>query len=168
MRHGIVRRALSALLGIVLAISTAQAAEKPETIPRFASLRADVVNLRIGPGDRYPVEWVYHRKGLPVEIIAQLDQWRRVRDSQGTEGWVHQRLVAPIRNVIVQGAQRVIYTEADPKSPPVAKLDAGVIAHLLECRKEWCRIEAQSVDQPMRGWLVRDQIWGVYPDEVVR
>jgi SH3-like domain-containing protein len=168
MRHGLVRGALSALFGIVLAASTAQAAEKPETIPRFASLRADVVNLRIGPGDRYPVEWVYHRKGLPVEIIAQLDQWRRVRDSQGTEGWVHQRLVAPIRNVIVKGTQRVIYTEADPKSPPVAKLDPGVIAHLLECRKEWCRIEAQSLDQPMRGWLVRDQIWGVYPDEVVR
>jgi SH3-like domain-containing protein len=81
---------------------------------------------------------------------------------------VHQRLVAPIRNVIVKGTQRVIYTEADPKSPPVAKLDPGVIAHLLECRKEWCRIEAQSLDQPMRGWLVRDQIWGVYPDEVVR
>jgi len=114
------------------------------------------------------VEWVYHRKGLPVEIIAQLDQWRRVRDSQGTEGWVNQRLVAPLRNVIVQGTQRVLYTEADPKSAPVAKLDPGVIAHLLECRKEWCRIEAQNADQPMRGWLVRDQIWGVYPDEVVR
>jgi SH3-like domain-containing protein len=146
----------------------AHAAEKAEIIPRFVSLRADVVNLRIGPGDRYPVAWVYHRKGLPVEIIAQLDQWRRIRDSQGTEGWVNQRLVTGIRNVIVQGAQRVLYAEADTGSPPVAKLDPGVVAHLLECRKEWCRIEAQNTTDALRGWLTRDEVWGVYPNEVVR
>ncbi len=157
----------------VLAVATlmapaARAADKSEPIPRFVSLRADVVNLRIGPGDRYPVEWVYHRKGLPVEIIAQLDQWRRVRDSQGTEGWVHQRLVTPVRTIIVKGAQRVLYADADATSPPVAKLDPGVIAHLLECRQEWCRIEAQNASETIKGWLHRDDIWGVYPNEIVR
>ena len=168
MRNAIVIRLAAAVLAVVLSAATACAAEKAEPIPRFASLKADVVNLRIGPGDRYPVEWVYHRKGLPVEIIAQLDQWRRVRDSQGTEGWVHQRLVTATRNVIVKATQRVLYTEADTTSAPVAKLDAGVIAHLLECRKEWCRIEAQNASDTIRGWLNRDEIWGVYPDEIVR
>ena len=168
MRNALVIRLVAAVWGVMVSVAAAQAAEKAEPIPRFASLKADVVNLRIGPGDRYPVEWVYHRKGLPVEIIAQLDQWRRVRDSQGTEGWVHQRLVTMTRNVVVKGTQRVLYAEADPTSAPVAKLDAGVIAHLLECRKEWCRIETQSGSDTIRGWLNRDEIWGVYPDEVVR
>jgi SH3-like domain-containing protein len=140
------------------------AAEKSEPTPRFVSLRSDVVNLRTGPGDRYPVEWVYHRKGLPVEIVAQYEQWRQIRDWQGTEGWVHQRLVTGTRTIIVKGAQRVLRAEADVASPPMAKLDAGVIAHLLECRGDWCRVETQDI----KGWLNRNEIWGVYPDEVVR
>src|SRR5579862_3821687 len=168
MWRSLVASVLLVVLGVALIASSARAAEKAEVIPRFASLKADAVNLRIGPGDRYPIEWVYHRKGLPVEIIAQLDQWRRVRDSQGTEGWVHQRLVTGIRTVVIKGMQQVLYAEADPTSPPVAKLDPGVIAHLLECRKEWCRIEAQNAADSLKGWLRRDEVWGVYPNEVVR
>lgn len=168
MRNTDVRNVIGALGVAALVATGAGAAEKSEPIPRFASLKADVVNLRTGPGDRYPVEWVYRRKGLPVEIIAQYDQWRRVRDWQGTEGWVHQRLMTAIRDVIVKGTQRTIYAEADAASPPVAKLDPGVIAHLLECRGQWCRIEAQNTTQAIRGWLNRNEIWGVYPDEVVR
>lgn len=163
MWNAAIRHIAGVLLLAALAV-TGHAAEKREPIPRFVSLRADTVNLRIGPGDRYPVEWVYHRKGLPVEIVAQFEQWRRVRDWQGTEGWVHQRLVTGIRNIIVKGAQRTLYADADADAAPVAKLDAGVIAHLLECRKEWCRIETQSI----KGWLHRGEVWGIYPDEVVR
>jgi len=157
-------RVFAAMLIVAGAMSAVHAAERAEPLPRFVSLRADVVNLRTGPGARYPVEWVYHRKGLPVEIIAQYDEWRRIRDWQGTEGWVHQRLVTGTRTVIVKGPQRILHAEADAASPPLAKLDPGVIAHLLECRDQWCRLETQSI----RGWLTRDEIWGVYPDEVVR
>jgi SH3-like domain-containing protein len=162
MRNTALRLLAGALL--IVTLGGAGRVEKNEPIPRFVTLRSDTVNLRMGPGDRYPVEWVYHRKGLPVEIVAQFDQWRRVRDWQGTEGWVHQRLVTAIRNVIVKGAQRTLYADADTEAAPVAKLDPGVIAHLLECRKEWCRIETESI----KGWLNRNEIWGVYPDEVVR
>lgn len=164
MRNQTLRSLLVTLLLAALLAGVARAAEKSDPVPRFVSLRANVVNLRTGPGDRYPVEWVYRRKGLPVEILAQHDQWRQVRDWQGTEGWVHQRLVANLRNVIVKGAQRVLRADADAQSPPVAKLDPGVIAHLLECRGAWCRVEAEDI----KGWLKRSEIWGVYPDEVVR
>lgn len=164
MRKQAVRSVFAAVLFAALVTTGGRAAEKSEPTPRFVSLRADVVNLRTGPGDRYPVEWVYRRKGLPVEIIAQYEQWRRIRDSQGTEGWVHQRLVTGIRNVIVKGTQRILHAEADAAAPPMAKLDPGVIAHLLECRDRWCRIEAQNI----KGWLGRDEIWGVYPEEVIR
>ena len=159
------KKAAAAFLLLLLLAPVAFAAGKnPEPVPRFVSLRADVVNLRTGPGDRYPVEWVYHRKGLPVEIIAQYDQWRRIRDWQGTEGWVHQRLVTGTRTVMVKGSQRILHAEADAAAPPLAKLDPGVIAQLIECRGAWCRVETQEI----KGWLNRDEIWGVYPDEVVR
>ena len=160
-----VKKAAAAfLLSVLLAPGALAAGKNPEPVPRFVSLRADVVNLRTGPGDRYPVEWVYHRKGLPVEIIAQYDQWRRIRDWQGTEGWVHQRLVTGTRTVMVKGAQRLLHADADASSPPMAKLDPGVIAQLLECRGTWCRVETQDI----KGWLNRDEIWGVYPNEIVR
>ncbi len=150
-------------------VDTAQAAEKStDPVPRFVSLRADTVNLRTGPGNRYPIEYVYHRKGYPLEIVAEFDQWRQVRDWQGTEGWVHQRMVNGTRSVVVQGAQRVLRASADNGAAPVAKLDPGVIAHLLECNAAWCRIEVQNGASDVTGWLSRNQIWGVLPNEVVK
>jgi SH3-like domain-containing protein len=155
-----------AVCGAALA---AQAAEKStEPVPRFVSLRADTVNLRTGPGSRYPIEFVYHRKGYPLEIVAEFDQWRQVRDWQGTEGWVHQRMVTGTRNVVIQGAQRILRQAGDNGAAPVAKLDPGVIAHLLECRDAWCRIEVPSAASDVRGWLTRNDIWGVLPNEVVK
>ncbi len=164
MRNKALRILVALGLAAVLSVGAARAAEKADALPRFVSLRADAVNLRTGPGDRYPVEWVYRRKGLPVEIVAQHEQWREVRDWQGTTGWVHQRLITTARNVIIKGHQRVLRAEPDAGSPPVAKLDVGVIAHLLECRAAWCRVEADKI----KGWLTRGEIWGVTADEVVR
>lgn len=159
---------LTALAILSTTMPALAAGEPAEPVPRFVTLRADVVNLRSGPGSRYPVEWVYHRKGLPVEIVAQFDQWRQIRDSQGTEGWVHQRMVAGARNVVVEGTQRILRASADKGAAPVAKLDPGVIAHLLECQDTWCRIEVQSPASDVKGWLGRDEIWGVLPNEVVK
>jgi SH3-like domain-containing protein len=156
-------------LAVCGAALAAQAAEKStEPVPRFVSLRADTVNLRTGPGSRYPIEFVYHRKGYPLEIVAEFDQWRQVRDWQGTEGWVHQRMVTGTRNVVIQGAQRILRQAADNGAAPIAKLDPGVIAHLLECGDTWCRIEVPSDASDVKGWLTRNEIWGVLPNEVVR
>ena len=153
------------ILAIFGAALAAQAAEKStEPVPRFVSLRADTVNLRTGPGSRYPIEFVYHRKGYPLEIVAEFDQWRQVRDWQGTEGWVHQRMLTESRGVIVRGAVRPLHSEPDPASDIVARAEPGVIAKLLECRGAWCRIETSDI----RGWLGRNEIWGVDPDEDVR
>jgi SH3-like domain-containing protein len=150
-------------------IGGAQAAEKSaEPLPRFVSLRADTVNLRTGPGSRYPIEYVYHRKGYPLEIVAEFDQWRQVRDWQGTEGWVHQRMVNGARNVVIQGTQRILRASGDSGAAPVAKLDPGVIAHLLECSTAWCRIEVQNGASDVKGWLSRNEIWGVLPGEMIK
>jgi SH3-like domain-containing protein len=103
------------------------------------------------------------KKGLPVEIVQEFDVWRKIRDSQGSEGWVHQRMVTGARSVIVAGAVRILHADADAAAPAVARVEPGVVARLLECHASWCRVEAQGI----KGWLARAEVWGVYPDEIV-
>jgi SH3-like domain-containing protein len=148
---------------LLLAVATTAAADKPLAVPRFVSLRADEVNLRTGPGERYPIDWVLTRKGLPVEILEEFEAWRKIRDSQGSEGWVHQRMVTGTRNVIVTGDVRTLRTDADAAAPAVARAEPGVIGHLLDCRDGWCRVELQGI----KGWVKRSEMWGVYPTEAV-
>lgn len=130
-------------------------------MPRFASLHTDKVNLRAGPGDRYPIQWVYIRRDWPVEVLGQFDHWRHVRDWQGTEGWVHEKMIASRRGVVVTGAVHNLRQAPDPNAALVARAEPGVVAQLLECRPGWCRIEAGDIT----GWIARADIWGVYPSE---
>ena len=133
-------------------------------VPRFVSLHSDKVNLRTGPGRQYPIEWVLTRKDMPVEIIAQFENWRRVREWDGTLGWVQQHMVSGKRYVVIgKGANRVIYREADAAGAVVARAEPGVIARLIECKGPWCRVEAGDVS----GWIRRNDVWGVYADESV-
>ena len=132
-------------------------------VPRFVSLHADRVNLRTGPGDRYPIEWVLTRKEMPVEITGQLEHWRRIRDWEGTAGWVHERMLTGKRAVIVKGGVRQLFRRADPAAPVVARAEPGVIGRLLECRGAWCKVETGEVT----GWMRRNDVWGVYPEESV-
>ena len=154
-------------LGLVLLQAApsggAAAAESGLPIPRFVTLRSDKVNVRAGPGAQYPVEWVFERRGMPVEVIAEHDNYRKVRDVEGTVGWVHQNLLSSRRGVIVSGAIRALRREPSDGSPALARLEPDVIGRLLECRDAWCRVEVNGY----RGWLKRTEFWGVYPDEKV-
>lgn len=152
------------LLACALALPAA-AADRP-SYPKFMSLRSNEVYLRAGPGEQYPIHWVYRRQGLPVEVFGRYDVWRHVRDWQGTEGWIHVRLLTPQRTVIIKGDVRTIYREPARDSAALAKLEPGVIANLLECRNAWCRIETRG-RRVVRGWLLRSEIWGVTADETV-
>jgi SH3-like domain-containing protein len=133
-------------------------------VPRFVSLRTEPVNLRSGPGLRYPVEWVYRRRHLPVEVVAEFDTWRRIRDPDGTEGWVHQTMITGRRTGIVRGTQPLQRTDGDD-SNPIAILSAGVVINVQRCpaNSPFCRVEVNG----LQGWLRRDRFWGVYPNEVV-
>ncbi|MDB5405706.1 MAG: hypothetical protein JWL84_618 [Rhodospirillales bacterium] len=140
------------------------AAEKSLPVPRFVTLRSDQVNLRTGPGERYPIDWVLTRRNMPVEIVAEFDNWRKIRDFEGTTGWVQERMVTGRRTVIVRDQVRSLRDKPAGDGAIVARAEAGVIAKLLECNPGWCRIEATGV----AGWLKREEIWGVYPHEVVQ
>ncbi len=135
-------------------------------LPRFAALRADEVNMRTGPGTRYPIEWVYKRRELPMEIEREFEVWRLVRDQEGVKGWVHQATLTGRRTVVVTGAERPLRRTADDTAGPVAMLKPGVIARIRACPANgaWCEVQVGDY----RGWLKRDEVWGVYPNEEVK
>jgi SH3-like domain-containing protein len=163
-----------AVIGIVTALIVLASSERTSSaastdgeaslpVPRFVSLHADRVNLRTGPGDRYPIEWVLTRKEMPVEITGQLEHWRRIRDWEGTSGWVHERMLTGKRAVIVKGGVRPVLRQPDPAAPVIARAEPGVVGRLLECRGAWCKVETSEVT----GWMRRGDVWGVYPEETV-
>jgi len=139
--------------------------QKPKrgTTRRFAALRSDEVNVRVGPGVRYPVKWVFRQKAMPVEVIQEYDTWRKIRDWEGAEGWVHRAMLARKRSIIVIGKTKTLRRRAAEDSPAVARLTRGVVAELDRCSKTWCLIDVGNYE----GWIKRDGIWGVRPGERV-
>ncbi len=134
-------------------------------LPRFVSLRAKVVNLRAGPGVQYPIDWVFRRQSLPVEIIAEFKTWRKVRDWQGEQGWIHQSMVSGKRTIIIIGNTRTLRSKANAKSPSVVRIEHHVIGKLLSCpgAEPWCRVEVDG----FKGWLRRVEFWGVHRNESI-
>jgi SH3-like domain-containing protein len=164
------RAAIAALMvGVLLAIGMADAAraESGRPVPRFVSLRSDDVNVRTGPGLRYPVDYVYRRRHLPVEVIAEWDTWRKVRDWEGAVGWVHQSTLSARRYALIMapaGQLRTLKREPADSATAVAQAEPMVIGQVLECRPQWCRLDVQG----NRGWLSRTDLWGLYPNETLK
>ncbi|MBV9136700.1 MAG: hypothetical protein JO357_06545 [Hyphomicrobiales bacterium] len=136
-------------------------------MPRFVSLKADSVNLREGPNRDHPVKWIFKRAGLPVEITAEFEQWRRIRDSEGTEGWVLQNLLSGRRTVLIAPWSKEeaisLFERPDASSATVAKLQPRVLASVHDCSRNWCRLKSDKFD----GYIQEDKLWGVYPRETV-
>jgi SH3-like domain-containing protein len=130
-------------------------------LPRFATLRSDQANMRTGPGTRYPIEWVYSQRGLPVEVIAEYDIWRRVRDADGTEGWFHKTELTGKRTAIVTGGVRELRDGRDDQAEIVAHLEAGAIGQLISCTPEWCKLKFDGI----KGYLRKTDFWGAYANE---
>lgn len=178
-RHVLARAALcaGAAAGFVavagLAGGIAAAGAQPITrgasglpLPRYVSLKSERVNMRVGPGREYQVEWLYLKRGLPMEIIQEFDNWRKVRDPEGNEGWILHSLLSGTRTAIVapwdRGKEMIeMYEQASSQSRLVARVEAGVVAPVSNCRAGWCQLNAGAA----RGYVRQNQLWGVYPDE---
>jgi SH3-like domain-containing protein len=136
-------------------------------VPRFVSLKADKVNMHIGPAKTYEVRWVYQRAGLPVEITAEFENWRRIRDSDGAEGWVYHSLLSGRRTGVVTAKAKdelVLLRDApDAEGGVVARLQPGVIGHVKRCSANWCQFNGHGFD----GYIPQVRLWGVYPNEKV-
>jgi SH3-like domain-containing protein len=138
-------------------------------LPRFVSLKSDKVNVRKGPSTDQAIVWIFSRAGLPVEVIAESDNWRRVRDSEGADGWVFHSLLSARRTVLVtpwsKGDESVpLYASKSTGSRALATLQSGVLGNVLECDGAWCRV---SVDD-YSGYVQQDKLWGVYRGEEVK
>ena len=136
-------------------------------VPRYVSLKSDHVNVRAGPTKDNDVAWVYTRSGLPVEITAEFENWRRVRDSEGAEGWVYHALLSGRRTAVVTMKSKddlaPLHESADPISVVTARLQAGVVAQVRKCTSNWCHVVGNGFD----GWIEQQRLWGVYSDEKV-
>ena len=135
-------------------------------LPRYVSLKSSRVNMRIGPGREYRVQWLYVKRGLPMEIIQEYDNWRKVRDAEGNEGWMLHSLLSGERTAIVapwdRGGEMVsVHLEPDERASLIAKVEPGVVATIRECESGWCELRTRGV----RGFVKQTALWGVYPGE---
>ena len=136
------------------------------TIPRFASLRSNHINARSGPGARYPIEWVYMQKSAPVEIIAEFELWRKIKDWQGSESWVHKSMLTGKRFVkVITPGENNIYAKDDYNAKVIAKVEDEVVGEIKKCpvNTNFCLIQFGNVD----GWMPRQNLYGIYPDEII-
>jgi SH3-like domain-containing protein len=138
-------------------------------VPRFVSLKSDKVNVRRGPSTDQAIVWVFSRAGLPVEIIAESENWRRVRDSEGADGWVFHSMLSARRTALVapwtKGQDSVpLYDSKSTGSRAVAALQAGVLGNILSCDGEWCNVSVEDYS----GYVQQDKLWGVYRGEEVK
>jgi SH3-like domain-containing protein len=137
-------------------------------LPRFASLKTDRVNLREGPSKDHATKWVYERAGLPVEITAEFEIWRKVRDSEGVEGWVLHSLLSGRRTALVtpnkKGENSKLYARASASADLAATLQSGVIVNIRNCDGVWCLVDGDG----FKGYIEQEKLWGVYPDEKIQ
>ena len=139
--------------------------EPPMKLPAFLALKFDETNLRRGPGTRYPIDWVYNRRGLPMQVVQTYDIWRKVQDPDGVSGWVLSVQLTDRRSLMVKNTDATLRADSNEKANPVALLKPGVIVRLRRCEKDaaWCQVEVSG----FKGYVRRDQVWGLLPDEDV-
>lgn len=132
-------------------------------LPRFVSLRSDKVYVRAGPALRYPIKWIYKRANMPVEIVQEFENWRKVKGVDGEEGWIHQSLLSGERTVIIKDSEDPVPMREgfNGNARMVARIEPQVVASIDKCSGDWCRIETGGY----RGWVERNFLWGIYDGE---
>jgi SH3-like domain-containing protein len=167
----LIRAATVALLTLSCAAGMARAGGDPTSsglpVPRFVSLKADRVTVRGGPDKDHDIAWIYTRAGWPVEITAEFENWRRIRDSDGSEGWVYHSLLSGKRMAAVHLKSKTdlapIHASPEAESAVTAQLQVGVLAAVKRCTGTWCQITGDGFN----GWIEQNELWGVYPDEKI-
>jgi SH3-like domain-containing protein len=163
--------ALAVAVALIAALAPVEAAAQVGTVtglpvPRYVSLKSDRVNLREGPSKEHRTAWVFQRAGLPVEVTAEFDNWRRIRDSEGSEGWVLHSLLSGRRTALVapwrKGEVIPLTTQAGGANVS-AQLQSGLVVSVRRCDKAWCRVSGREFD----GYVEQKMLWGVYANERV-
>ncbi|MEQ9259244.1 MAG: SH3 domain-containing protein [Roseovarius sp.] len=157
---------LGAGLSLVLAGAALAQEQGPVTqrpLPRFVSMKASEANVRRGPSLTHRIDWVFKQRDMPLEITAEYEHWRRVRDRDGVGGWVHYSLLSGARTVIIEEDMTSLRAQPLPDALEVARLELGVVARIESCAPDWCRLTVAGY----RGWAPKSALWGVKPGETL-
>ncbi len=145
------------ILFAALAGLSQPAAAQDREVPYWASLRADEVNMRVGPSEDYAIDWVYHREQLPVKVIRVREGWRLVQDPDGAEGWIIARLLNPEQTALVIGEGLATMRDAPSEDAELLwKVEPGVVGKLGDCEAGWCRLNVHG----HAGWVSQARLWG--------
>lgn len=132
-------------------------------LPRYVTLKTGEGNARRGPGLTHRIDWVFTRAGMPLRLTAEYENWRRVEDADGAGGWVHFTLLSGVRAALITDPMADFHASPDDGSAVVLRAEQGVVAKLLECQPDWCRLKADGE----KGWVKKSALWGVDPGEIV-
>lgn len=120
----------------------------------FGSLKKNKVNVRIGPGTQYPIIWVYQRYMYPVKILNEYQNWYKIQDTEGEQGWVYKGLISSRRTTLVnEGDPAILYKESDGRIP-LYKLEPGVILGLNQCGAYMCEVKLDRT----KGWVEKSRL----------
>ncbi|MFU7528557.1 SH3 domain-containing protein [Qipengyuania sp. ASV99] len=156
-------RVIAAALALTLGLWAGAAYAQDREAPYWASLRFDEVNMRAGPSQDYPIEWVYRRKGMPVRVVRLREGWRLVEDPEGTQGWIERSQLSTALGAMIIGEGLAELRAAPTAASPLRwRAEPGVVAALIRCREGFCEIEAGG----RTGWVVQDRLWGAGELEV--
>ncbi|WP_245242908.1 SH3 domain-containing protein [Pararhodobacter sp. SW119] len=150
-----------------LAQGAAAAAEPrrgPETglpLPRYVSLKTSEGRARRGPGQTHRIDWLFTHRNMPLRVTAEFENWRRIEDMEGQGGWMHHSLLSGVRTVLIVDEVVTMHTQPQSNAPEVAHLQVGVVARVLRCEPDWCRLGVNG----HRGWVERAALWGIEPHE---
>ncbi len=158
-----IRFAYTFLILLLLTLDLAYA--KEETL-RFVSIRSGNAHMHVGPGLKYPVNWQYVRKDLPLEVLAEYDHWRKVRDIDGAVGWMHKSLLSGKRTVWIVAKKTSLLRLPEDESKIIANLSASVLARLIDTHDGWCKVEIKCDQNIFRGWINAKHVWGLSKSEI--
>jgi len=127
------------------------------TLPYWASIRSEEVNMRVGPSRDYPIDWVYKRKGLPVRVVRVREGWRLIQDPDGAQGWVVSSLLSPERSALVVGDGLAQLREAPQANSALRwQVEPGAVGMLGRCEGGWCELDIEGRE----GWIEAERLWG--------
>ncbi|MFV0626076.1 MAG: SH3 domain-containing protein [Alphaproteobacteria bacterium] len=166
------KKILLSLLTSFFFISTVHAQEVADesedigtsSLPRMVSIRSNKVNSRSGPGTRYPIVWVYLQRNEPVEIVNEFEFWRKIKDWQGSESWVHKSMLSSKRTAkVITAGENNIYLKDNRDSKVIAKVEDEAVGEVKRCpeKSKFCLVKFGNIE----GWLPRASLFGIYPEE---
>jgi len=134
----------------------------------FASLKKKQVNWRTGPGERYPIQWIYQEQGYPVKVLDTYDIWKQVQEADGSIGWVHEKMLSDKRTVLVQ-EEGSLTDKPQSDSRTIAYVETGTIGRVIRCPLEYkyCLLAFKYQDKDIKGWFPKNLVWGIDPKEEI-